>query len=135
VSVIDASVALRWFLNESGAEEAKSCFAPQDALAPDLALAEIANGLWVAVRRGRINRATADTFLQLSQRVYVGLTPSAALQQRAFEIACALDAAPYDCFYLALAERMGRTFVTVDRRLLSRTIGTSWQRLINVLTP
>ena len=45
--VIDASVALKWFVEEQGTEQAAALLAGQDLLiAPDLIVAEVANAGW-----------------------------------------------------------------------------------------
>ncbi|MES1200813.1 MAG: type II toxin-antitoxin system VapC family toxin [Pseudomonadota bacterium] len=133
--VIDASVALRWFLNEPGADDAKTCFDRQQGIAPDFALAEIGNGLWRAHRRGRIELSKAKAFVTLSTSLYREIVPQIDLQQRSFEIACALDHAIYDCCYLALAEMRRVPFFTVDMTLREKVLPTQWRNLVSVLTP
>lgn len=53
--VVDASVALKWFLIEPGAEEARRLVETEIMLlAPDLLVAEVCNGAWRAARMGRL---------------------------------------------------------------------------------
>ena len=61
--------------------------------------------------------------------IYPGMFPgplSHALAGRALELASRLRHPAYDCFYLALAEARSAHFVTADRRLLDRLVGTPW---------
>ena len=51
--VVDASVAMKWFVSEEGSTEAATLLAGLDALiAPDLIVAEVVNAAWRAVRAG-----------------------------------------------------------------------------------
>ena len=58
--VIDASVALKWFVEEQGTDQAAALLAGNDLLiAPDLIVAEVANAGWKAVRTGTMIVRTA----------------------------------------------------------------------------
>ena len=63
-TVIDASVACKWFFNEPLAEEART-IAASDAtfVAPDMILVECANAAWRRVRSGTITPAHARALL------------------------------------------------------------------------
>jgi len=53
--VVDASVAIKWLLEESGTRPAVRLLAERrPLLAPDLMLIEAANALWKKVRRGEM---------------------------------------------------------------------------------
>ncbi|MEQ1619714.1 MAG: type II toxin-antitoxin system VapC family toxin [Terricaulis sp.] len=133
--IIDASVALRWFLNEPGAADAADVFSQGAApVAPDLVLVEIANGLWAAARRHRIDEATARAQLAATPHLFGELRSSEVLAPRAFEIARALDHPIYDCLYLAMAEIERMPLITVDARLQKAVTGTPWRNLVSVLT-
>jgi predicted nucleic acid-binding protein len=52
--VIDASVALKWFIDEDGSDRAAALLDGKELLiAPDLIVAEVCNAGWKAVRAGR----------------------------------------------------------------------------------
>jgi predicted nucleic acid-binding protein len=125
--VVDASVAVKWFLVEPGRPEAMRLLdRGQSLIAPELVVAEVTNAVWKRVTSNEIELeqvvgvpgALADMFAELPP-----ITPLAA---RAFEIAMDLRHPAYDCFYLALAEERDTQMVTADRRLLARLSGTSW---------
>lgn len=129
-AVVDASVAIKWFLLEPRREPAKRLLDGSERLvAPELILAEVANGLWRRVVAGESDLrqvgATAASLPRFFSRLF-GLTP---LTGRAVEIASALNHPVYDCFYLALAEAEGGVVVTADRRLLSHVAGSRWAPL------
>jgi predicted nucleic acid-binding protein len=131
--VIDASIALKWFLNEPDSPAAAAVGARQDLIAPDLLLAEVANALWRSVRIGRLPSDAAHSAVSRLPRELARLAPGAGLIGRAFEIATALDHPVYDGFYLALAEREATLLVTADQRLQGRITGTAWERLVRDL--
>lgn len=133
--IVDASVVLRWFLNEPGAAEVASLFDQSKLLAPALILAEVGNGLWSAARRERIDQETARTYLQKLPRLFAELRPIEALYADAFELSRELDHPIYDCFYLALAAGERAPLLTVDLRLQAKVAATRWQNLVSVLTP
>jgi predicted nucleic acid-binding protein len=126
--VIDASVALKWFVEEQGTEQAATLLAGQDLLvAPDLIVAEVANAGWKAVRAGTMLPEQHDHAAARLPLAFDALIPLTSLAQRAVVIARLLDHPVYDCFYLALAEERSAKLMTADRRLLDRLVGTRWE--------
>jgi len=130
IAVVDASVALKWFIQEDGSAEASALLTgPHTLIAPDLIIAEVANAGWKAVRSGGM---TLDQHDQVAIRLplaFDSLIPVTALAPRAVAISRALDHPVYDCFYMALAEDRQAVLVTADRRLLRRIQGTQWAPL------
>ncbi len=115
--VVDASVALKWVLDEEGSEAAAALLDGRRLFAPPLLATEAANALWVAARRGQITGAEAEDALDLILRapfqpVPSGLDPA----RRAMALARLLDHPVYDCVYLALAIALECPVVTADRR-------------------
>ena len=134
--VVDASVALKWFMQEDGSEEAAGLFSGPDLLiAPDLIVAELANASWKAVRVGLLSPQQQDQAAGRLGRLFDELVPLSVLAPRAVAISRALSHAVYDCFYLALAEARSGTLVTADRRFLLRVAGTQWADLARHLQP
>lgn len=117
--VVDASVALKWVLDEDGADRAIALTRSHLLYAPDLIFTESANALWVISRRGDFTTRQAEEALQ-ALRTAPLMRPcrDPDLMRAAFELARRLDHPVYDCVYLALAAELDRPVVTADRRFL-----------------
>ena len=127
ILVIDASVALKWFIEEAGTREAAALLdSPDSLIAPDLIVAECLNATWKAVRAGAMTAQQQDRAMALLPSLLDDLAPLAPLAPRAAVIARTLDHPAHDGLYLALAEQRAGTLVTADRRLLARIQGTPW---------
>lgn len=131
--LVDASVALKWFLSEPGAEEAKQLSLDHDLYAPDLLASEVSNGLWKAVRRGALDPAHAVAATSTLEARFAAFLPTAPLAGEALELACELDHPVYDCFYLALARGKAWPLVTSDKRLQQKLSGTPYAALCRPL--
>lgn len=128
--VVDASVALKWFVSEEGSTQAATLLAGLDALiAPDLIVAEVVNAAWRAVRAGGMSDVQHDRVAARLGAAFDELVPLGSLAPRAAVVSRSLDHPAYDCFYLALAETRAARLVTADRRLLGHVAGTQWERL------
>lgn len=126
--VIDASVALKWFVEEQGTPQAAALLAGEDLLiAPDLIVAEVANAGWKAVRAGTMLPEQHDHAAARLSLAFDSLIPPSSLALRAVRISRVLNHPVYDCFYLALAEECAASLVTADQRLLDRLLGTQWE--------
>jgi predicted nucleic acid-binding protein len=113
--VVDASVALKWVLNESGQDDAEALL-DQDLIAPSHWLLEAANVLWRLSRRGDISPDAATARLA---ELYNAPVATGALEDdlpAAAGLANTLGHPVYDCLYLALAIRENTYVVTADCR-------------------
>jgi predicted nucleic acid-binding protein len=113
--VIDASVALKWVLDEAG-KEAADALLDEELIAPSLWLVEAANALWRRTLRGEISREEAKA--RLAELFNAPVTTSAMEDDllRAADLADALEHPVYDCLYLAMAIRENTYVVTADTR-------------------
>jgi predicted nucleic acid-binding protein len=118
--VIDASVAIKWVVEEEGTAAALA-LRRQNLSAPDLINAECANILWKKTRLGEFSAEEAAFAARLLAAAEIDLIPTRSLLEAALEIAVGLDHPAYDCLYLALAEERDGRLVTADRRLIRRT--------------
>jgi predicted nucleic acid-binding protein len=119
--VIDASIAIKWFVNEADSGPARSLLsAGHVLLGPDLVVAEVCNTVWRKQRLGQVTPAQGVAMAQKIVDLFDSLVPCAQLVPRAYEIAGMLDHPVYDCFYLALAESRNCDLITADERLLAR---------------
>ena len=127
--VIDASVAIKWVIQEPGTNEALSLLRHR-LYAPDLLVAECANILWKKVRRKELSRKEAALAARLLQRADIELAPMRALLESATRLAITLDHPAYDSTYLALAENISCDMVTADQRLSSKALPSSYKSKI-----
>lgn len=117
--VIDASIACKWYLDEPGSDQARALLEDGETLliAPDIIIAEVANVLWLRLRRGDIEAEQAILATSHLADSFLTLIPSRTLIDRALKIAREIDHPIYDCLYLATAEQWEADFVTADKQL------------------
>jgi predicted nucleic acid-binding protein len=125
VVIVDASVAVKWFLPENGESLVNQAIALLDAyeeekvqfVVPDLFYVEIASAIWKAVRTGRVSRAFADRALVLVHQREFPTVAALKLLDEAFQIASNHGRTVYDCLYVALAIQTNSQLITADERL------------------
>jgi predicted nucleic acid-binding protein len=123
--VVDASVAIKWYVPEIWAESADHLLqAAADGnarlLAPDLIIAEMGNILWKKHRLGELQRKEVLQIIrQIRGHFPVQLCAAIPLLEHAWEIARVHERSVYDALYLALAEERQAIFVTADERLVN----------------
>ena len=118
--VIDASIAVKWVVEEEGTDEALRLLKRSRLIAPELLVAECANILWKKVRRDELTNEEALLAARLLQSAEIELSPTRSLMEPATRVAIELDHPAYDCIYLALAAERDCPFVTADQRLLRK---------------
>lgn len=132
--VVDASVALRWYVESPASAAAQALLAGDEPLvAPDLVVAEVTNAAWKLVRAGEIDEDHGAAIAGAVGSAFSLLVPATELAGRAFRLAHRLDHPVYDCLYLALAERDGAAVVTADRRLSDRASRGGWRGRIELV--
>ena len=134
--VVDASVAVRWYVDGSKFESARNVLTANETLiAPDLLIPEFCNAMWQIQRVGQISVEQGQHAIRHVATVFMRLYSSIALRDRAYAIAMELDHPAYDCFYLALADAEDCRLVTADRRLVAATQHTEWSKRLQALGP
>ena len=117
--MIDASVALAWCFGDERTEATVSLLErlQTDAAAvPNLWHLEVANGLALAERRGRITPAESAELIALLERIEIvvdGETPVRAFT-RVLDLAREERLTAYDASYLELAMRLGVPLASKD---------------------
>ena len=113
--VIDASVALKWFVPENLRQTAMDILHTEEHIAaPDLLIPDIAELVFEKAKRNEITGLQVATILSSLQSSGLELIPALDMCTRAVEIARTLDRPVYRCLYVAAAERLDTTFITAD---------------------
>ena len=115
--VIDASVAVKWVLDEPGSDEAEVLIS-DELFAPHLFPSECANVLWNAWRRREIDAEEARA--KLADILAGGVILHAPPLDQALHLAMRLTHSVYDCTYVALAQARGAAFATADRKFAGK---------------
>src|SRR3989339_270423 len=129
--VIDASVAVKWFIPEAGSIAAVKLLDDRKQLiAPDLIYPEVGNIFWKLCGRRLLTDdeafEIANSFLALPLEIY----NSRILLAGALEIAAATGRTVYDSLYLALAVENDCVMVTADKQLANALKNTDFARFI-----
>ncbi len=137
VVTVDASLALKWVLDEEFSAQADALFtdsvvAGKSIEAPPLWRGEVTNAIYQKERRGLIASVEADATLQRLLAFPVKLTTVDNLYSRALTFARDHDLpATYDAQYIVLAQILGAELWTADQKLArSLPPSVSWVRWI-----
>ena len=125
--VIDASIAVKWVVEEDGTPEALTLRRRAKLIAPELLVAECSNILWKKVQRDELSNDEAFLAARLLQAADIEFLPTRLLLEAATRIAVELDHPACDCLYLALAAERDCEFVTADERFV-RQVGEGHRR-------
>jgi predicted nucleic acid-binding protein len=123
--VLDASVALAWLVDDPAPSYAiqisDAMASGKGALVPSLWILEMANGLHMAERRGKLTSAEVDYGLSRLEAVIAAGIEVDSLGgptiREAFTPARSHQLTAYDAVYLELARREGLPLATLDKRL------------------
>jgi predicted nucleic acid-binding protein len=122
-AVLDASVALKWqFEDEEDTHSALVLledFIDGKIILLTLSLFpyEIVSGIHVAINRKRISEADGFKATNYLTSLGINLRPFEDLIETTFHMARRYNLSPYDCAYMALAEKEKCDFFTGDRKL------------------
>ncbi len=117
--VLDGSTALAWCFEDEGTDEVTAVMrraAAEGALVPSIWRLEVANGLMVGMRRGRMSEATRGVMLNAFAAMDIAVDPETT--DRAWSsilgIAERHRLTLYDASYLELAFRRAVPLATLD---------------------
>jgi len=116
--VIDASIAIKWVVEEDGTPQALGLRQSHRFTAPELLTVECANILWKKVQRGELSREEATLAARLLERSDIELLGMRGLVAKATALAIEIGHPAYDCIYVSLAVSRNWRFVTADERLI-----------------
>ena len=120
--VVDAGVAVKWFIPEPDSDKARRLLesynqGADELIAPGLLIAEAANVFWKRALRGDITPQDAKDNLSDLLALNLSLTAPSALVPNALTLAQTHRRSVYDCLYLALS---------LDQRSQRRKTRCTW---------
>lgn len=136
MSVLDASVVLKWFVDEEDSDQAlrlreEFYRRKREIIVPDLPLFEVANALrYNPSFTGEEIEEAVKTLFDMGIEI---ITPTYPLLAKAVELAKSLDVTCYDAAYLALAEELGFEFITADEKFYRKVSKEMDKDLIKLL--
>lgn len=124
MTIVDASVAIKWLLPEPGADHAQVLLESGERLAaPALIRVEVAAAIARKVRMKELAPRDGGTAFDLWLRCItagaIALVPDEVHLQAAWKIATKLNHPLQDCLYLAAAESLAAALVTADRKFVA----------------
>ena len=133
--VIDASVAIKWYVPEVHEEAAARLLGMRSQgdltfHVPDLFFPEFGNILWKKARTAELEGSIAAEILEAMLRVPKAVHGSEALLPSAVGIALDSGRTVYDSLYIALAAFLDCELVTADHRLCNGLANTPWARTL-----
>jgi predicted nucleic acid-binding protein len=134
VIVVDASLAVKWFLPEQGADAAAQFLLGDQAIVgPDMLAVEVHATLVRGANMVKTNREEAESAIQRFQNMIVNnevqlvRSPPRQIEQSA-NLAIKLGHPLKDCIYLALAMELECDLVTCDAKFAAKAKGV-WDRV------
>ncbi len=125
-SVLDASGALAVLLGQPASAAIEPRLREDRILiAPDLYISEITNTAWKYARFTHSSEEKSITLVQSSLNLVDSFFPTSILWKSALQLAIHSGHPAYDCFYLALQQKMNAQLLTADKKLagLARSLG------------
>jgi predicted nucleic acid-binding protein len=127
--VIDAGVAVKWFIPEEDSAIAHQLLTRylqglDMLIAPDLLVSECGNVFWRRQRQGDIAQEEATDSLDDLLALQIPLTPATSLVQIALQLAIQHERTVYDSLYLALSEERNCPLITADERFFNAVSST-----------
>jgi len=134
--VVDASVAVKWFVNEEYSDEALKLLSKNDELhAPYILKAEVASALRKYFIRGFISDEHVRESLKIFSEIDIIYHEiSWDLLKDALELSIKNRIMIYDAIYVSLSEKLNLEFITADERLYNSLKDKANIRLIQSLS-
>ena len=129
--VVDASVAVKWFVQEHEHEAAIAIVnSGEELIAPDLIIAEVMN---VLRRKRRQDLISIDQLTEAAGTIagsIIRFIPATGLVVLAASLSEALDHSIYDCFYLACATMNGCALLTADSVFADKVVSKGYADVV-----
>jgi predicted nucleic acid-binding protein len=120
VPVIDACVAIKWFLPERGHEFAVEIFNNHNnMIAPDLFFIEIDAIITKKVRQKLVHLEDAKKIYDETRNLPIKIIPYLKISDIAFDLSSGLSITLYDACYLAVGIEFDQKVFTSDKRFFN----------------
>lgn len=134
--MVDASVAIKWYVPENHSECASRLLTRQHKgeisfHVPDLFLSEVGNIVWKKCRAGEFEASVARDIAAALIRVPKTIHAVQTLLPSALDLALAMNRTVYDSVYVALAVALDSVMVTADERLHQALSQTPYSQFIS----
>lgn len=127
IAVVDASVVIKWYVNEIHTPEALHLLDHKVELhAPEMLLPELGNIIWKKFRSKDISETGPEIIIGLFLKQDIILHPHKELLSSAVSGAINTGQTVYDWTYLSLAIALSAPFVTADRRFYNALSSTKF---------
>jgi predicted nucleic acid-binding protein len=120
--VVDASVAAKGLLPETGSEAAAAMLEDDEIQlhVPELFDVELCNVLWKRFRIGELSADETRRLGHLVEDIPAERHSHGVVLQAALDLSLNLSITCYDALYIALASALDASFITADVRLAAR---------------
>ena len=134
--VLDASVAVKCFLDEEGSAAARHAVADRaDWIAPDLIFLEVASVALKSLRRGLLGCGQGERMVAGLGALLTEAVAAEALADTAFQLAADHGFSAYDAAYVALARERATVLLTADLKLVNFARAAGLGAFVAALTP
>jgi predicted nucleic acid-binding protein len=129
--VVDASVAVKWYVPEAHSAEAERLLDPMLHLSsPELVLPEFGQIIWKKVRRGELSERAGQRIIKAFDKAGVTLHAHSSVFIAAYTGAILTGQTVYDWTYLALAVALDCELVTADKSFYQYIAQTKLNRYL-----
>ena len=129
--VVDASVAIKWFVPEIHSDAAlRARHGGYRLHVPAFMMLELGNVLAKKIRREELTRSEGDAILKELKQLPLQRHVDERLFPTAYALACDTHRSLYDCLYLALAEAVDGTMITADRKFYAALADGAYGRRV-----
>lgn len=134
IPVIDACVAIKWFLPEKDYQKAGEILAGYNRLyAPNLFQIEMDAIITKKVRQRLIEPEDAYPIYEEIRNIPIQIVPYSLIGKLAFDLSVALPITQYDACYLAVAIEYDEQVISADMRFVRGMKGTPFEQYVNAL--
>ena len=133
MSVLDASVVLKWFVSEKDSDKAEALrseyyLGKREIIVPDLILYEVSNALHYHPDFEPLEiKEAIQTLFDIGIEI---VTPTQILMSKAIDIASENIVTCYDASYFALARDLQTDFITADQKFYKRLFQNGFTDII-----